>query len=162
MAYYKVWSQEFHIAKFEHKKYVKLFNTHFYFVFSFRNSNRGGSRSTNRGNSSYGRARTVYRKPTRESSGVTRPAAMHVDDYQKAEEADSDHEKGIFWVGFIFSINFLNNIQTQNFEDIFYYSFFEANFRPNGCKILKSWRRMLSEKIPIIYGVKFKLYGISV
>ena len=48
-------------------------------------SYRGGSSSS---------SRTVYRKTNRDGSIVTRPAAMHVDEYQKAEEGDSDHEKG--------------------------------------------------------------------
>ena len=61
-------------------------------------SGRGRSQSS-RGISSYrggssNSSRTVYRKTNRDGSIVTRPAAMHVDEYQKAEEGDSDHEKG--------------------------------------------------------------------
>ena len=61
---------------------------------AFRGPTRGSSRALARGATTFNRARTVYAKPNRERSLVTRPAAMHVDDYQKAEEAESDHEKG--------------------------------------------------------------------
>ena len=38
-----------------------------------------------------GRGRSVYRKDR--SSGQTRPAAMHVDDYQAAEEDEDSHKR---------------------------------------------------------------------
>lgn len=60
---------------------------------TFRGPSRGSGRALARGATTFNRARTVYAKPNRERSLVTRPAAMHVDDYQKAEEAESDHEK---------------------------------------------------------------------
>jgi len=72
-------------------------NPYLYIRFSintFRGPSRGSIRGAPRGVTTFNRARTVYTKPNRERSLVTRPAAMHVDDYQKAEEAESDHEKG--------------------------------------------------------------------